>query len=570
MRRNKSANALHAALYENNKMVFVVAVLLQIFGAGCNLLISWQLGAALDAISNSDKVYIYRLGIFAAISIPVIFLINTAATIVKARFVHRGIRQYKDKAFDLLTEKSVSTINGENTATYISVLTNDAASVENNFLNNLVLFIYYVSMLVMTLVMMIAYNPLLTLFVVILSFLPTAVSVVMGKELANREKHVSDENEIFTAKLKDILSGFSVIKCFKAESRIKSIFCAQNYALEKSKEQRRRYVGVLTAAAEESGLAVQFCIVFIGAIFVLSGKITVGSILVFVNLCNFVNQPVQNIPTCYANLKAAKVLTEKLGAMLDDVGNTEGCHAPEKVYDSILVKDLSFGYESAAPILKGVSCHFESGKSYAIVGASGAGKSTLLNLLMGYYRDYRGTVAIDGDDIKSFSADSIYDLMSLIDQKVFLFDDTIRNNITMFAPFSDEDVNRAIKLAGLDEVIRKRGEDYRCGENGNTLSGGERQRIAIARSLLKGSNVLLVDEATASLDNETARYVSSAILALKELTRIVVTHRLDESILKQYDGIVMLKNGIACEIGTFKELMEKRGQFYSLYMVANS
>ena len=189
---------------------------------------------------------------------------------------------------------------------------------------------------------------------------------------------------------------------------------------------------------------------------------------------------------------------------------------------------------------------------------------------MGYYRDYRGTVAIDGDDIKSFSADSIYDLMSLIDQKVFLFDDTIRNNITMFAPFSDEDVNRAIKLAGLDEVIRKRCEDYRCGENGNTLSGGERQRIAIARSLLKGSSVLLVDEATASLDNETARYVSSAILALKELTRIVVTHRLDESILKQYDGIVMLKNGIACEIGTFKELMEKRGQFYSLYMVANS
>ncbi|SDB61362.1 ABC transporter ATP-binding protein [Butyrivibrio sp. INlla16] len=570
MKSHNSANHLRTALYENNIATFVAAIIFQILGASCNLIISWQLGAALDAISSSDRLCLYRLGIFVLISVPTIFLINTAATIIKARFVHRGISQYKTKAFEILTKKSISTISGENTGKYLSAFTNDSISVETNYLNNIVLFVYYVSMLIMTLAMMIWYNPLLTLIVIILSFLPVTISVLMGKELAGREKKVSDKNEHYTSKLKDILSGFAVIKCFKAEKRLESVFCAQNHALEVSKEKRRRYLGIITSASESSGMAVQFCIIFIGALFVFSGKLTVGSILVFVNLCNFVNQPVQNIPTCYANLKAAKVLIDKFGSILDETGNTLGAPAPQAIKSNIAVQNLSFGYEASSTILKGLSCNFESGKSYAIVGGSGSGKTTLLKLLMGSYRTYDGLLSIDGTDVKSFSSDSMYDLMSLIDQNIFLFDDTIRNNITMFASFPDEEVNRAIKLAGLEDVIKERGEDYSCGENGNKLSGGERQRIAIARSLLKGSNVLLVDEATASLDNETAKHVSTAILALKNMTRIVVTHRLDEQILKQYDEIIMLKNGIACEIGNFKDLMEEKGQFYSLYMVAGN
>ena len=569
MKNNNATNYLRSALYQNNKVTFIAAIIFQILGASCNLVISWQLGAALDAISSANRLSLYRLGIFVLISVPMIFLINTAATVIKARFVHCGISQYKAKAFDILTKKSISTLSGENTGTYLSAFTNDVISIETNYLNNIVLFVYYTSMLIMALTMMIWYNPLLTFIVIILSFLPVSISVLMGKELVIREKKVSEKNELFTSKLKDILSGFAVIKCFKAEKRLESIFCTQNQELEVSKEKRRRYLGIITAASESSGMFVQFCIIFIGALFVLNGKLTVGSILVFVNLCNFVNQPIQNIPTCYANLKSANALIEKIGSLLDEAGTTNGIPAPRTLSDSISVHNLSFGYESSSPILSGLSCDFECGKSYAIVGGSGSGKTTLLNLLMGSYRNYDGLLSIDGTDVKTLSSDSMYDLMSLIDQNIFLFDDTIRNNITMFAAFPDEDVNRAIKLAGLEDVIKERGEDYKCGENGNKLSGGECQRIAIARSLLKESSVLLVDEATAALDNETAKHVSSSILSLKNLTRIVVTHRLDESILSRYDEIIMLKNGIACEIGNFKDLMEKKGQFYSLYMVAS-
>ena len=153
-------------------------------------------------------------------------------------------------------------------------------------------------------------------------------------------------------------------------------------------------------------------------------------------------------------------------------------------------------------------------------------------------------------------------------KNVFVFNATIRDNITMFGEFDDDEVTRAINLSGLSVLIEKRGEEYLCGENGNGLSGGEKQRISIARSLLKKSQVLLVDEATAALDAETAYQVSSSIIGLDGVTAIVVTHSLDEALLKQYDGILTLKNGSLIECGTFDELMERKEYFYSLFTVS--
>ena len=138
----------------------------------------------------------------------------------------------------------------------------------------------------------------------------------------------------------------------------------------------------------------------------------------------------------------------------------------------------------------------------------------------------------------------------------------------MFAEFSEAEVDRAIRLSGLSELIAERGEEYLCGENGSNLSGGEKQRISIARSLLKQSQILLVDEGTAALDAQTAFQVSDAILDLDGMTRIVVTHALDETLLKRYDTILTLKHGTIAESGSYEELMEKKGYFYSLYTVS--
>ena len=230
----------------------------------------------------------------------------------------------------------------------------------------------------------------------------------------------------------------------------------------------------------------------------------------------------------------------------------------------IRLQDVSFGYEKGKNVLQDLNFSFEAGKSYAIVGASGSGKSTLLKLLMASRSDYAGSICYDDTELRQLSSESLYQMVSTIEQSVFIFNASIRKNITMYADFPKAEVERAIERSGLGNLIAERGETYLCGENGSGLSGGERQRISIARSLLKQSSVLLADEVTASLDAQTACQVAEAILNLKGLTRIVVTHSMDEKLLRRYDGILTMKNGRMTEHGSFDELMEKKGIYYSL------
>jgi ABC-type multidrug transport system fused ATPase/permease subunit len=181
---------------------------------------------------------------------------------------------------------------------------------------------------------------------------------------------------------------------------------------------------------------------------------------------------------------------------------------------------------------------------------------------------YTGSICYDEADLRQISSESLYEMVSVVQQNVFIFNASIRDNITMFSEFPSEEVDRAIALSGLSQLIAERGKDYLCGENGSGLSGGEKQRISIARSLLKKSQVLLIDEATAALDTQTAFHIFNAVLDLKSLTRIVVTHALDENLLKRYDCVLALKNGRIAESGSFDALMEQKGYFYSLYTVS--
>jgi ABC-type multidrug transport system fused ATPase/permease subunit len=189
---------------------------------------------------------------------------------------------------------------------------------------------------------------------------------------------------------------------------------------------------------------------------------------------------------------------------------------------------------------------------------------------MASYHNYQGKIFFDDIELGKISARSLYDLVSIIQQNVFVFNNTIKENITMFKEFNEDEINQAIKSSGLEKLINERGKDYLCGENGSSLSGGERQRISIARALLRKTPVLLVDEATSALDAETSFEVLDAILKLKEHTRIIVTHDLDENILRRCSELFVLKNGELIEKGTFDALMDKKGYFYSLYTVSQT
>lgn len=567
--KKKNREFIHQ-LYYKNRINLIVAIILTIAMSSLNLMISWLIQQIMDCTANQDMQALVRSAWIAASVVIAYTVANAVYRAVYPRFLQRAMQQYRDYAFSRLTQKSLRSFSKEGTALYVSALTNDCTSIENNYLAATFTLIEFLFCFLGALIMMLYYSPVMLVLAVALSFLPVAVSMTAGNRLTEQEKEISKKNERFVSIVNELLSGFPVIKSFRAETQASRLFSQRNEQAEEAKKNKRRTEQLISLLANDAGIIAQMGIFLAGAWLAISGKgVTAGVVIVFVQLMNYILNPISQVPLLWSNRKAAIALMEKLSDALSENVREEGREKLNGFSEKIEVKDLTYGYEPESHVLKDLDVQFDAGKSYAIVGGSGSGKSTLLNLLMGSSSNYQGEICIDGVSIKNIESESLYQLMTSVQQNVFVFNDTIRNNVTMFHEFSDKEVTLALERSGLSELIEKRGEDFVCGENGANLSGGERQRISIARALLRKSPILLVDEATAALDAATARAVSFSILNLVGMTRIVVTHRLEEAILRRYDKILVMKNGTICEQGNFDTLMQQKGQFYSLFQIAH-
>ena len=567
--KKKNREFIHQ-LYYKNRINFIVTIILTIAMSSLNLMISWLIQQIMDCTANQDMQALVRSAWIVIIVVVIYTIANVMYRAVYPRFLQRAMQQYRDYAFSRLTQKSLRSFSKEGTALYVSALTNDCTSIENNYLAATFTLIELLFCFLGALIMMLYYSPVMLVLAVALSFLPVAVSMTAGNRLTEQEKEISKKNEHFVSIVNELLSGFPVIKSFRAETQASRLFSQRNEQAEEAKKNKRRTEQLISLLANDAGIIAQMGIFLAGAWLAISGKgVTAGVVIVFVQLMNYILNPISQVPLLWSNRKAAIALMEKLSDALSENVREEGREKLNGFSEKIEVKDLTYGYEPESHVLKDLDVQFDAGKSYAIVGGSGSGKSTLLNLLMGSSSNYQGEICIDGVSIKNIESESLYQLMTSVQQNVFVFNDTIRNNVTMFHEFPDKEVTLALERSGLSEFIEKRGEDFVCGENGANLSGGERQRISIARALLRKSPILLVDEATAALDAATARAVSFSILNLVGMTRIVVTHRLEEAILRRYDKILVMKNGTICEQGNFDTLMQQKGQFYSLFQIAH-
>ena len=507
-----------------------------------NIVISWLLQTIIDIVSGDSSMTILQVGIIAMITFLIFIAAYVIYRVARPKYLYQAMLCYKQKIFCKMIDKNLSSFRKENTSQYLSMYTNDAKMIEMYYFDSVLEMIDLTVSFVGALLLMLWYSPILTVFGLILSVLPIAASFPIANKMAEAERKVSDGNGGFVSIVRDILQRFPVIKSFQAEKEMKKNFFRENERMEHLKYQSRYIEESINLWGTAASVMMRLGIFLIGAWMSVSGYgVTPGIVLVFLQLMNYVISPIERIPSILAKRKAATGLIEK---MLVSVQINQEQMKENKIgmlKKGISLKDVSVSIGNKN-VLHHLNFEFEIGKKYAVVGSSGAGKSTLINTIM------------DG--------------FSPVQQSVFVFRDTIRNNITLFKEFDEEKVKKAADQAGLRELIDKRGLNDSCGENGNKLSGGERQRIAIVRALLRGSQVLLLDEATAALDNQTSYAVIDAVLSMKEMTEIIVTHRLEEKLLYQYDEILVMHAGEIVEKGTFQELMQKKGFFYSLYVVS--
>lgn len=561
---------LRGQFFYKNIPIFCLAVFAALAAGSLNLILSWIIQQLMDTAAGKSGALSFRTLLLISAGFVLLCaglsLLNYAS---QPRFLERAMRQYKDFAFKKLIGKSISSFRDESAAGYLSALTNDAASIETNYLAQMLAMITKAVTFVGALLLMCRYSLLMTAIAAGLTVLPLIASLLTGNRLQTVESRVSERNGEFTAALSDCLAGFTVVKNFKAEREIFRLFAQSNKALEHEKFTGRRIKTLVGMIGAVTGIFAQLG-VFIAGVYLSmkGGSMTPGAVVLFVNLMNFIISPIAELPGLLACRKAALGLVDKLAAALERSSSREGSETLNRLEHGIRLENVSFAYEPGKTVLHGINAEFEAGRAYALVGGSGSGKSTLLNLLMAAETNYSGHILADGIELSDISTESLYGTMAAIQQNVFVFNASIKDNVSMFRDFPKTELDEAIARAHLGALIRERGEDYLCGENGSGLSGGEKQRISIARSLLKKSSVLLADEVTAALDAQTAHRVSSDILDLQGITRIVVTHTLEESLLRRYDKIFVLRGGRIEEAGSFADLMANKGYFYALFTVA--
>lgn len=561
---------LRGQFFYKNIPNFCLAVFAALAAGSLNLILSWIIQQLMDTAAGESGALSFRTLLLISAGFVLLCaglsLLNYAS---QPRFLERAMRQYKDFAFKKLIGKSISSFRDESAAGYLSALTNDAASIETNYLAQMLAMITKAVTFIGALLLMCRYSLLMTAIAAGLTVLPLIASLLTGNRLQTIESRVSERNGEFTAALSDCLAGFTVVKNFKAEREIFRLFAQSNKALEHEKFTGRRIKMLVGMIGAVTGIFAQLG-VFIAGVYLSmkGGSMTPGAVVLFVNLMNFIISPIAELPGLLACRKAALGLVDKLAAALESSSSREGSETLNRLEHGIRLENVSFAYEPGKTVLHGINAEFEAGRAYALVGGSGSGKSTLLNLLMAAETNYSGHILADGIELSDISTESLYGTMAAIQQNVFVFNASIKDNVSMFRDFPKTELDEAIARAHLGALIRERGEDYLCGENGSGLSGGEKQRISIARSLLKKSSVLLADEVTAALDAQTAHRVSSDILDLQGITRIVVTHTLEESLLRRYDKIFVLRGGRIEEAGSFADLMANKGYFYALFTVA--
>lgn len=553
------------------KLLFFARVVTISLAALSVIAFDFIMGFIVDIFANGETNKFVPIILTSIALIIILFITEYIDGCVMSSYIKNTVNYLRTDIFYKIINKDIKDFALDNSGKYISILYNDLKIIEDSLLNNIFQVISSFISFTISIIFLFSISPTIVIFISIFGTLGFVIPNALSKKLVVERNNFSNNLENITSVTKDLFSGFEVIKGFNIAHKINPVFKNSSTAVESSKKKCSILESIIKGFSLSFSVTIYLGVLILGGYLMNKGEISVGTAIIIIQLSTHIVGPVKTSISLINQIKSVSLIVDKIDEILCDSSEDIEDLSLERFEKSIEIKNLNFSYSDERQALNNINLTFEKNKKYAIVGESGSGKSTLTKLLMRYYKNYNGEILIDNKNLQKILSHDLYKNISMIQQNVFMFDDSIKENIKLYADYSDDEILEVCSRSGLSNLISMlpNGINSLVGENGNKLSGGEKQRIAIARSLINDTKILILDESTSALDNETAYNLETSLLSINDLTLVVVTHKLIKNILLSYDEIIVMKDGMIIEKGSFNDLIELKGYFYSLYYLQN-
>jgi ATP-binding cassette subfamily B multidrug efflux pump len=553
------------------KRRFIITVVAVVVVSLTGLLPPYLLQVAIDNyIKNSDLAGLTVIAIILVGVYLVNWVSNYQRTYQMSWMGQNMVNDLRKQLFSHLQELSFSFYDRSEAGEIISRVTNDTDTLSQIFVQGVVGVISDVLTLVGIVAIMLWLSVHLSLAA--FSVMPALVLLMFVFQSRLRKAYRATRKKIaaVTSRFEESISGIREIQSFTREQDTMKGFRQANVENLQANVQAGKLFALLMPAVQIIG-AVGTCVVlWFSGILTISGGITLGVVVAFLLYVNKFFGPLVDLTTFYNTLQSAMSAAERIFVTLDtklEIADAPNAIELSHVKGEIVFDHVTFGYDPARPVLKDVNIHVDSGKTLAIVGPTGAGKSTIAKLLSRFYETKKGTITVDGYDVQKITLNSLHKQMGVVLQEPFLFSGTIMENIKYGKlDASDDKVKQVAKIVGIHEFISSLPQGYETdvGERGVRLSVGQRQLMSFARALLHDPPILILDEATSSVDPYTELKIKKALaFLLKNRTSLVIAHRL--STVRNADNIVVINEGKIIEEGNHAGLMKKKGMYYRLY-----
>jgi ATP-binding cassette, subfamily B, multidrug efflux pump len=569
--RNTSGTLMRLWRYlRRERGPLALASLLVIGSTGLQLLGPLLIGIAIDDyIVPGDMAGLARISALLFGTYLVASGLMWLQAYILAGAAQRTIRHIRADLFRKVQTLPLRFFDQRTHGDLMSRLTNDVENISQVMTESTTQIVAGVLTAIGVIVLMFVLNPLLAVTSVTTILVMT---YVINRFIAARTRPGFREQQAALGALNGIIeetiSGQRVVKAYHREETVISEFAAANAVYRKHATRTQTlagFVGPLMNFVSNSGLAI---IAGFGGWMVLQGMTTVGMIATFINYARQLGRPINEIANLYNQIQQALAGAERVFEVIDEEPerDAEGAEALERIVGHVEFDRVSFSYDTGTPVLRTVDLEAQPGETVALVGPTGAGKTTVINLLTNFYDIDSGAIRIDGREIQSIRKEDLRRQLGMVLQDTFLFSGTIADNIRYGRlEATDEEVREAARLANADGFIMQLPEAYATPlqERGNNLSQGQRQLLAIARAILSDPAILILDEATSSVDTRTERHIQGAMLRLmKGRTSFVIAHRL--STIREADQILVIVDGEIIERGTHEQLIERRGFYQKL------